>query len=342
MSFIKYLKENIRLIIFYLLLMTFISFAIYFDRKNRVLPSTHIYILFVSFVMFVIYIFTDYYIKNHHIKDLLEVQSSQDKTPILPKPLNYVDEIYSCIIDNLYKSYIINLKNVESEFKENNEFITAWVHDIKTPITTSKLLIENDKPSPELLKSINEEIDRIDNYIEKVLYYSRCDNFSKDYLISEVNVCKLINESIKKHSIIFIKKHIQLSNEINEAFTVDTDKKWLLFIIDQLLSNALKYTENQGKITFACCEDNKEKLIIIEDNGVGIKKEDIKKLFSKSFTGYNGRNENLKSTGLGLYLSQRLAKKLGHIITIESEYNIGTKAIIHFSKWNDYFDVTKM
>lgn len=342
MSFLKYLKEKITLIIFYLLLITFISLAVFFDRKNRVLSTNLTYIIFVSFIMFIIYILTDYYMENQHIKELMQLQSSQDKTPILPKPVNYQDEIYASIIENLYKNYIDNIKIIDTEFKENNDFITSWVHEIKTPITTSKLLIQNDEPSLESLKSINEEIDKIDDYVEKVLYYSRCDNFSKDYLISEVSLNKLIKESIKKHSIIFIKKHITLVNEVSQSFTVDTDKKWLLFIIDQLLSNALKYTENQGKISFTCHEDNKEKFLIIQDNGVGIKKQDLMRIFERSFTGYNGRNENLKSTGLGLYLSERLAKKLGHHITIESEYKIGTKAIIHFPKWNDYFDVTKM
>jgi signal transduction histidine kinase len=173
-----------------------------------------------------------------------------------------------------------------------------------------------------------------------VLYYSRSDNFSKDYIISEVNINKLIKESIKKHSILFIKKHIKLVNEISDTLIVDTDKKWLLFIVDQLVSNALKYTHDDGSISFKASENDKEKLLTIEDNGIGIKAEDLKRIFSSAFTGYNGRNENLKATGMGLYLSQKLAKKLGHHITLESEYGKGTKVTIHFPKWNDYYSVT--
>ncbi len=112
------------------------------------------------------------------------------------------------------------------KFKENKEFMTAWVHEIKTPITTSKLLICSEKESlnVENLRSLEEEIDKIDDYVEKVLYYSRSDNFSKDYIISEINIAKLIKESVKKHSIMFIKKHIKLINEVPETFTVDSDK----------------------------------------------------------------------------------------------------------------------
>ena len=147
---------------------------------------------------------------------------------------------------------------------------------------------------------------------------------------------------MKKHSVLFIKKHIKFIDEVPEAFTVDTDKKWILFIIDQLISNALKYTADNGSITFKSFEDDKEQVLAIEDNGTGIKSEDLNRLFSKAFTGYNGRNENIKATGFGLYLSQKLAKKLNHYITIESEYGKGTTAFIHFPKWNDYYNVTRM
>lgn len=344
MSFRKYLKDNIKLLIFYIILMLFISLTIYLDRRNRVLNSDILYIEFVSLFIFIAYVFIDFTIKNNHIKKLNKILSCKDKTPILPPPLDYKDEIYSSIIQGLYEEYTADKRNIESDFTENKEFMTAWAHEIKTPITTSKLLIDSSKNSvsKDFTLSLKEEIDRIDDYVEKVLYYSRSDNFSKDYVITEVNLKKVINESIKKHSIIFIRKHIQLMNEASQNICVDTDKKWLLFIIDQLLSNSLKYTNTQGKITIRITEKGEEKILIIEDAGIGIKSEDISRLFTKAFTGFNGRNENTKATGFGLYLSQKLAKKLGHYITIESEYGCGTKACIHFPKWNDYYDVTKM
>jgi len=272
------------------------------------------------------------------------MEASKDKTPILPKFMDYKDEVYSALIDNLYEEYMKSIKTMEAEFKENADFMTAWVHEIKTPITTSKLIIQCDKDivSDNTLDSLLEEVDKIDDYVEKVLYYSRSDNFSKDYIISETNINKVVKESIKNHSLIFIKKRIRLVNEISETFTVDTDKKWLLFIVNQLLSNSLKYTDKEGIITFKVFENDKEKLLIIEDTGTGIKSEDFKKIFTKSFTGYNGRNENLKATGMGLYLSQKLAKKLSHFITLESEYGMGTKVTIHFPKWDDYYDVREL
>ncbi|WP_443663623.1 sensor histidine kinase [Clostridium sp.] len=335
----KYLKENLRLLVFYFILMSFIILTICFDRRNRVLTSNVFYIIFVSFFMLIIYMSIDYYEQSQNIKKLLFVKDSEDKTPILPSPMDYRDEIYGQIIQAIYEDFMKMAKTAEIDFKENAEFMTAWVHEIKTPITTSKLLLESGNEARESLK---EEIEKIEDYVEKVLYYSRSNSFSQDYILSQVSINKLISESIKKHSIIFIKKHIKLINKVPETLVIDTDKKWLIFIIDQLLSNSLKYTSNGGSIIFKTSEATKEVLLIVEDTGIGIKSEDINKIFKKSFTGANGRNENLKASGMGLYLAQKIAKKLAHYITLESEYGIGTKVIIHFLKWNDYYDVTKM
>ncbi|MBU3186252.1 sensor histidine kinase [Clostridium estertheticum] len=339
MRFTKYLKENLRLLVFYFILMGFILLTICFDRQNRVLTSNVLYIIFVSFFMLIIYISIDYYVQFQHIKKLLFVKDSEDKTPILPSPMDYRDEIYAQIIQMIYEDFMKMARVTETDFKENAEFMTAWVHEIKTPITTSKLLLESEEKGCDSLK---EEIEKIDDYVEKVLCYSRSNSFSQDYILSEVSINKLIKESIKRHSIIFIKKHIKLINKVPETLIIDTDKKWLLFIIDQLLSNSLKYTSNGGSIIFKHTEAEKEVLLIVEDTGIGIKSEDINRLFKKSFTGFNGRNENLKASGMGLYLSQKIAKKLGHYITLESEYGKGAKVIIHFLKWDNYYDVTKM
>jgi signal transduction histidine kinase len=342
MSFFKYLKENYKLLIFYFILMIFISTAIYLDRINRVTDANLLYIMLVSLFMFVVYLVLDYIIKTFRIKSLMKFVASEDKTPVLPAPQDYKEEIFLNIINDLYKDYTMSLKNMENKFKENNDFMTAWVHEIKTPITTSKLLIESEEMEDSaFIMSIKEEMEKIEDYVEKVLYYSRSDDFSKDYIISEVYISNIAKESIKKHSLIFIKKHINLVNNIEKNLYVNTDKKWLLFIIDQLVSNSLKYAENNATIKFSTDENHKEVLLIIEDSGSGIKKEDMERLFTKAFTGNNGRNINMKATGLGLYLSQKIAKKLGHYITLESEYGKGTSVCIHFPKWEDYH-LTKM
>jgi signal transduction histidine kinase len=294
--------------------------------------------------MFIVFLVLDYTFKSRHIRKLIAMKASEDKTPVLPRSQDFKDEVYSALLQDLYNTYTCSLRSMEDNFKENNEFMTAWVHEIKTPITTSKLLIESsdsENIESSTILSIKEELDKIDEYVEKVLYYSRSESFSKDYLISEVSVNNLVKESIKKHSIIFIRRHIKFVNNIEEKFLIDTDKKWLAFIIDQLVSNSLKYTGHNGSIKLTSCENPKEKILKVEDTGTGIKKEDMERLFGKAFTGSNGREVDAKATGLGLYLSQKLAKKLGHYITVESEYGKGTCVCIHFPKWDDYH-ITKM
>lgn len=339
MSFIRYLKESVSFIIFYIFLMTFILLLIFMDRQNRMLGSNIIYLASVSFLIFVVFIIYDYYLKSSYIKKLKIVKDSVDKTPILPRAETSKDKLYSEIISDLYEDYTEKLKNIEEEFKDSKEFMVAWVHEIKTPITTLKLLLDSGE---ENLESYGEEVDKINDYVEKVLYNSRSDNFSKDYIISETSLNRLIKGCIKKHSLAFIKSKIRVLNEVQDEISVDTDGKWLGFILNQILSNSLKYTESGGWVRFSIKEDDDEKILCVEDNGIGIKKEDINNLFSKAFTGHNGRKEKSKATGFGLYLSQKLAKKLGHYITISSEYGKGTKVYIHFPKWCDYYDVTKV
>lgn len=338
MKFIKYLKESYRLLIFYFALMIFMLAMIYVDNNNNYLNADMLYMTLISFFMFIAYLIWDYNVKYGYIKKLIEYKTSVDKTPIFPKPIEYKDNVYSNVISDVYDAYILSLKNIEGKVTENNEFMTAWIHEIKTPITTLKLLTEtmkSEEHNQELVVSLKEEIDKIDDYVEKVLYYSRSDSFSKDYIISEVTLNDVIKESVKKHSIIFIRKHISFINNVDKEMFIDTDRKWLLFIIDQLISNALKYTKEKGNIKVTSSENEKEKILIVQDDGIGIKKEDIERIFTKSFTGNNGREINSKSTGMGLYLSQKLARKLGHYITLESEYREGTSVFVHFPKWSD-------
>jgi Signal transduction histidine kinase len=316
--------------------------VVYFDRTNRLLDSNIYYIAGVSAVFFIIYLAADYIIKNRHIKQLVNETISKNDAPILPKPQDYKDEVYTDVIQKLYTHYIEGLENTEKEYRENREFMTSWVHEIKTPITTSRLIYQGGSIGKPETASLIEELSKIEDYVEKVLYYTRSDDFSKDYIITEENLSSIVKGSVKKHAMMFISKKINFKDEVSSEITVDTDKKWISFIVDQLISNALKYTHEGGSITIKSQCIDKEKLLIIEDTGVGIKSEDIARLFSPSFTGYNGREENSKATGFGLYLSQKLAQKLGHHITIESEHGRGTRAIIHFPFWNDYYDVTKM
>lgn len=342
MTFRKFLADRKISILCFFLLMIFISLVIYLDTDSRVSVANILYINLVSTSFFIMYLIFKYlYYKNYFntLNDIVKNESDEIINRI-PKPKNYEQILYKQVLEALYNEENVKIQKLQEQKKEYEEFITSWVHQVKTPIAVSKLLIENtSSPSKDTLYSIEEELDKIENYIEQSLYFSKIDDFSKDYLINEVDLSKLVKESVKKQAKVFINKKINIEME-NTDLIVTTDKKWLLFILDQVLSNSLKYTSTGGKIKIYGVIEDKAQKLIIEDNGIGIKPEDLSRVFHKGFTGSNGR-ENYKATGIGLYLSKKLSRKLGHDIVIESKYGEYTKVTIIFPKLLDYFQVSK-
>lgn len=350
MKLLDYLSDRKPLLLFFFLLLSFITGTVYFDRQSRMLPANLVYMLLVSVVLIIIYFALEYSIKKYRFAKLEKLLQHKGSEWInsLPAPSGFEQKTYYDLLRRVYEEANIEINKYIDKSREDMEFLTAWVHQIKTPIAASRLIMENYLNSPpndapvcsDAMSSIEEEIDRIEDNVQKALYYSRINDFSKDYLISSVTMEVLVKECIKRHSKNFINKNIRIVLE-NLDYEISTDKKWLGFIMDQVMSNALKYTDRGGTIKVYAVKTDSEHLLHIEDSGIGIKAEDLGRVFDKSFTGYNGRYM-YSSTGLGMYLSQKLARKLGHYITIASEYRRGTTVTIHFPKWSDYFEVTKM
>src|SRR5690606_27029592 len=255
----------------------------------------------------------------------------------LPKAQTYERKLYLDLIKNNNINYMHKLETLHDEIREQQEFVMSWIHEVKLPIAASRLIIEKseDKPAEWLTDKFEDELQKIDDYVEQALYYSRIDSFSKDYFITEVNVNQIIKSSIKKYAKLFIAKDIQIDIADKNQY-VQSDSKWLGFVIDQLLTNALKYTDEGGKIAIVFEEDSKEKRVLISDNGIGIKMEDINRVFDRGFTGTAGRS-GAKSTGMGLYLAKQLATKLGHGLTISSTENEFTTVVVHFPKIRNYY-----
>ena len=338
-----YIKDKRFLIYFITFIMIFISLVVYLDDSVKVSRDNIIYINVVVLILFIFYMFFEFmYLKKYYsaLEDIVENQRDEITTS-LPEGLTSEQKKYNALIKKVYKLQNERLEKLYVDKIDNSEFITSWVHEVKTPIAVSRLIIENSigKPMDEVLDNIDEELDRIDNYVEQALYYSKIDEFSKDYFLNEIELEKLVKDLIKRNSKIFIHKRIR-PNMFNLELSVLTDKKWLLFIINQVLSNALKYSEAGNQIDIYGEKDDKEKRLIILDRGIGIKPEDLNRVFDKGFTGYNGRLNN-KSTGMGLYLAKKMCLKLGHDISIESEHGNYTKVIIHFPKLIDYYNVSK-
>ena len=220
----------------------------------------------------------------------------------------------------------LNLRNdfLEKE-KDLQEYFLIWIHQIKTPITAGKLICDGDIEN-ENIKNIKKELIYIEDYTNMALSYLKMANHNTDMDISLVNLDDIINPLIKKYAILFISNNIKLEyKKLNVK--VITDSKWCMVVIEQLLSNAIKYTKN-GTVSISFNE--KENYLEIKDNGIGIKDSDLPKIFDKGYSGFNGR-QNQKSTGIGLFLVKQILDKLGQKVKLESKLGEGTSVKVYFN-----------
>lgn len=212
--------------------------------------------------------------------------------------------------------------------RDKEDFFAMWAHQIKTPIAALKLLLQSDKQDVTACKG---EVFKIEHYVEMALGFLRFEEMGNDLELLSYELEPIVKQSIKKFAPMFISKHLSVNlKDLNVKIL--TDEKWLSFVIEQLLSNAVKYTSSGG-ITIRTCTENEQLCIITEDTGIGIRSEDLPRLFEKGFTGYNGRMDK-KASGLGLYLCKSICDKLGHKISIESQENKGTKVTIRVTAEN--------
>ena len=211
------------------------------------------------------------------------------------------------------------------------DFYALWVHQIKTPIAALNLLLQNNYS--ESNKELRLELFKIERYTELVLNYLRLEDISSDLSFSSYKLDGIVNQAVKKFAPVFIAKDIKISIESLE-FKVLTDEKWLVFALEQIISNSVKYTPAGGQIKIHA---EKDCVLVIKDNGIGIAPEDLPRIFEKGFTGYNGRMDK-KATGLGLYLTKKTLEKLGHSIDIFSNCNDGTTVKIDLSRNNMTFE----
>ncbi|WP_314939588.1 sensor histidine kinase [Parvimonas micra] len=220
----------------------------------------------------------------------------------------------------------LNLRNdFLAKEKELQEYFLIWIHQIKTPITAGKLICDSDIEN-ENIKNIKKELIYIEDYTNMALSYLKMANHNTDMDISLVNLDDIIRPLIKKYAILFISNNIKLEYE-KLNIKVITDSKWCMVVIEQLLSNAIKYTKN-GIVSISFNE--KENYLEIKDNGIGIKDSDLPKIFDKGYSGFNGR-QNQKSTGIGLFLVKQILDKLGQKVKLESKLGEGTSVKVYFN-----------
>ena len=317
----SYLKKNIKV---YILFVVFIAiFFIMFYLYNLPLEAL-IYTGSFCFFVALIASFLDFvnYRESYKKLKFLEKNILND-LEALPKSLDIRIDYYHKIIEKLYEE----LEKLTQENRQKNtdmvDYYSMWVHQIKTPIAAMNFLLDNEEVDQKILQ---QELFKIERYVEMVLTYIRLDSTSSDYVITKINLDEVVKDSVKKYATIFINKKIKL-NYVSHETMVISDKKWLSFAIEQILGNSVKYSNTGGEITIETCENK----LIVEDNGMGIKEEDLPRIFEKGFTGFNGRYEK-KSSGLGLYLCKKTLDKLGHHIEISSKVGEGTRVEITFPK----------
>lgn len=246
----------------------------------------------------------------------LALQGLPEAVDRLRAPLGAVEEAYDAALRRLCAMLAKSETDRQRQRIENADYFTMWIHQIKTPIAAMQLILreQDDARSRELLA----ELFRIDQYAEMALTYARLESPTTDLVLRRCAVEPIVRSVVRQYAGQFVRRHVALRCEIEPVCAL-TDEKWLAFILGQLLSNAVKYTEN-GTVTVRV---TKELVLSVSDTGIGIAPEDLPRIFEKGFTGYNGR-AGRKSTGLGMYLSRCAAEKLGHRISVQSAPGQGT------------------
>lgn len=267
---------------------------------------------------------------TERVKDLKEPWLIAE---LLPVSYTIEDEIYQELLRKVGSSAIEEIHKIEDEQKEYEDYIEQWIHEVKTPITSIHLMLENRiSENPGLKRDLNVELSRLENDVELALYYARSEQIYRDYLIQKLNVRKVLLKVVNKNRTVIMNSSVAIDLDCDEALYAYGDEKWLVFMLTQVLLNAIKYkAEADAKVVMRAKRDNKKIVLNIIDNGKGIKKEELPRIFDKGFTGSNGR-DNEKSTGMGLYLVHKLCEKLE--IDIEADSVYGEFTEISFSLKN--------
>lgn len=289
------------------------------------------YGVFLYLLIMLIFLSYDYYHFARRFKRLEEMKRNlsifaQD----IPGARNPYEEKYNEIIRGLYEVIGETLIRIDKQNTENVEYYTLWIHQIKTPIAAMHFVLQNMEDTPQ--KPVLElELFKIEQYVELALQFIKIGNIESDLVINQYSLKDLVHQSVKKYSLLFI--HKGLGADIAGCDeTITTDSKWFIFLLEQIVSNAIKYT-NMGTIRIYTKQEKKGVSLIIEDTGIGIKKEDRKRVFEKGYTGFNGRMDK-KASGIGLYLARKVAAALGHDISLESEVGKGTRVYIFIKDYS--------
>ncbi len=316
--FLLYIREKRRIIIAYVLFCFIfeVSFFLYhLPFKAVIYPIVLCFFVGAAMGLF------DYVRVKRSYDILIRFKNAADAiTGDFPKSYSIEKNEYQKIIRIIGEDYILLQNDAKRKYSDMINYYTIWAHQIKTPIASMRLTLQNE--DSRLSRKLISDLFRIEQYVEMAMTYLRLNSRSTDYVIKECDLDNIVKAAVKKFSGEFIERKLSLVYEPLNLKVV-TDEKWLTFVIEQVLSNALKYTPS-GSVSIFLSEDKK---LHIKDTGIGIAQEDLPRIFEKFYTGYNGRLDK-KASGIGLYLCKRICKNLGYNITADSKAENGTDVTI--------------
>ena len=316
-----YLKTN-RKVIVLMVLWTVIFLAVFFLSRLPLEAVGYGMLLFT--VLGGIYIAIDFREFVRRLKELEQAKKhiavSRERIPTAENPL---EEQYQELLEEVFRYKCRLESEYDNRYSEMMDYYTMWVHQIKTPIAAMHLLLQSEEVPDK--GELEEQLFKTEEYVGMVLQYLRVGGMAADLKFRQYSLDGIVRQAVRKYSKSFIRKHLRLNYQELDCIVV-TDEKWLLFVIEQLLSNAVKYTASRGRVS-VYMDRSRPKTLVIEDTGIGISQEDLPRIFEKGFTGYNGRRDK-KSTGLGLYLCKTITDKLNHKITITSVEGEGTRVAL--------------
>lgn len=323
---INYIEEKIGLILWYLtfiLLQLVIMFVLDMDT-NFLIFSLFLYLILLSIYLIVSYLLKTK--KNKKIKRLVdELDEKYLVSELIKKPKNLENEAYYYVLKKATKAMNDKITELEHKYQDYEEYIETFVHEVKTPLAAISLYSDNKKD-----QELKQEVKKIDNLVEQVLFYARSENTEKDYFVKKIKLSEIIHQVMMQNKDYLLAKNILVEVE-NSEVVVATDEKWVIFILNQIINNSIKYMDKrEKKIQMNVVEDKNKVTMEIKDNGYGIKESDISRVFDKGFTGSNRKKEH--STGMGLYLCKKLCDRLHLNIYIESKEKEYTTVSIIFPK----------
>jgi signal transduction histidine kinase len=316
---LSYLKYRFTLMLFFLIAAA-LTLLIQFLANQSMVYAWYTVGLMSFFLLLILFVDGARYFRHRHILSALSA-TLYHTTRELPEPSDALEADYVRCLQELGSAYDAIKKQLSSSHNDSLEYYTLWVHQIKTPIAALSLVLQN--MDSEQVGVIRQELFKIEQYADLALRYVKLSDISSDLVIERCLLDDVVSASVKKYAVLFIYQKLSLDLTPVDG-EVMSDKRWLSFIVEQILSNAIKYTYTGGvKI------DMQNGKLVIEDTGIGIRAEDLPRIFMKGYTGCNGRIDN-RASGIGLYLAKKAADALGITISVESKVGTGTKVSLTF------------